>query len=166
MYLALSYDHRIIDGREAVSFLARIKELIEDPRFKTKKDRVANNDALSAILAGYFKTNTNDHWFKLIDAEGIPCGPVMDHVQVYNDPQTQARDMVAEVDHPSAGKTKTLGVHIKLRGTPGAVARPGRKCGPNAKNIQTDGGNKRYYPVKIKSAHRWGNRMSGRGNVS
>ncbi len=32
MYLALSYDHRIIDGREAVSFLVRIKELIEDPR--------------------------------------------------------------------------------------------------------------------------------------
>ena len=32
MYLALSYDHRIIDGREAVSFLARIKELAEDPR--------------------------------------------------------------------------------------------------------------------------------------
>lgn len=32
MYLALSYDHRIIDGREAVSFLVRIKEMIEDPR--------------------------------------------------------------------------------------------------------------------------------------
>ena len=32
MYLALSYDHRIIDGREAVSFLVRIKEIIEDPR--------------------------------------------------------------------------------------------------------------------------------------
>ena len=32
MYLALSYDHRIIDGREAVSFLARVKETIEDPR--------------------------------------------------------------------------------------------------------------------------------------
>ena len=32
MYLAMSYDHRIIDGREAVSFLARIKELVEDPR--------------------------------------------------------------------------------------------------------------------------------------
>jgi 2-oxoglutarate dehydrogenase E2 component (dihydrolipoamide succinyltransferase) len=31
MYLALSYDHRIIDGREAVSFLKRIKELVEDP---------------------------------------------------------------------------------------------------------------------------------------
>ncbi|MDG1981953.1 MAG: dihydrolipoyllysine-residue succinyltransferase [Alphaproteobacteria bacterium] len=32
MYLALSYDHRIVDGREAVSFLVRIKEIIEDPR--------------------------------------------------------------------------------------------------------------------------------------
>jgi 2-oxoglutarate dehydrogenase E2 component (dihydrolipoamide succinyltransferase) len=31
MYLALSYDHRIIDGREAVSFLVRIKQLVEDP---------------------------------------------------------------------------------------------------------------------------------------
>jgi 2-oxoglutarate dehydrogenase E2 component (dihydrolipoamide succinyltransferase) len=31
MYLALSYDHRIIDGREAVTFLVRVKEAIEDP---------------------------------------------------------------------------------------------------------------------------------------
>ena len=31
MYLALSYDHRIVDGREAVTFLKRIKELIENP---------------------------------------------------------------------------------------------------------------------------------------
>ena len=32
MYLALSYDHRIVDGREAVSFLVRVKECIEDPQ--------------------------------------------------------------------------------------------------------------------------------------
>ena len=31
MYLALSYDHRIIDGREAVGFLVKVKELIEEP---------------------------------------------------------------------------------------------------------------------------------------
>jgi 2-oxoglutarate dehydrogenase E2 component (dihydrolipoamide succinyltransferase) len=31
MYVALTYDHRIVDGREAVQFLVRIKELIEDP---------------------------------------------------------------------------------------------------------------------------------------
>jgi 2-oxoglutarate dehydrogenase E2 component (dihydrolipoamide succinyltransferase) len=32
MYLALSYDHRIVDGKEAVSFLVRVKESLEDPR--------------------------------------------------------------------------------------------------------------------------------------
>ena len=32
MYLALSYDHRIVDGREAVTFLVRVKEALEDPR--------------------------------------------------------------------------------------------------------------------------------------
>ena len=31
MYVALTYDHRIVDGREAVSFLKRVKDLIEDP---------------------------------------------------------------------------------------------------------------------------------------
>jgi 2-oxoglutarate dehydrogenase E2 component (dihydrolipoamide succinyltransferase) len=31
MYVALSYDHRIVDGREAVGFLVRVKELVEDP---------------------------------------------------------------------------------------------------------------------------------------
>jgi 2-oxoglutarate dehydrogenase E2 component (dihydrolipoamide succinyltransferase) len=31
MYLALSYDHRVIDGKEAVTFLVRVKEILEDP---------------------------------------------------------------------------------------------------------------------------------------
>jgi 2-oxoglutarate dehydrogenase E2 component (dihydrolipoamide succinyltransferase) len=31
MYLALSYDHRVVDGREAVTFLVRVKEILEDP---------------------------------------------------------------------------------------------------------------------------------------
>ncbi|KAG9634496.1 hypothetical protein KCU64_g15292, partial [Aureobasidium melanogenum] len=32
MYLALTYDHRLLDGREAVTFLVKVKEYIEDPR--------------------------------------------------------------------------------------------------------------------------------------
>jgi len=32
MYLALTYDHRLLDGREAVQFLVKVKEFIEDPR--------------------------------------------------------------------------------------------------------------------------------------
>lgn len=32
MYVALTYDHRLIDGREAVTFLRKIKSVVEDPR--------------------------------------------------------------------------------------------------------------------------------------
>ena len=48
--------------------------LIDDPRFATKTDRVANNDELNEIMASYFKTNTNDHWFALIDAAPLKEG--------------------------------------------------------------------------------------------
>ena len=42
MYLALSYDHRIVDGREAVQFLVKIKEYIEDPGDAARKLTVAD----------------------------------------------------------------------------------------------------------------------------
>ena len=44
MYLALSYDHRMIDGREAVTFLVRVKECIEDPRACCSTCESAPND--------------------------------------------------------------------------------------------------------------------------
>ncbi len=111
------------------------EELIEDPRFAMKADRVANNDALNALLSEIFATETTDHWFERINAAGIPCGPVMDHQQVYTDPQTLAREMVTEIEHPTAGTTKTLGVHIKLHGTPGGVRRPAPRHGEHTEEI-------------------------------
>ena len=44
MYLALSYDHRIIDGKESVGFLVKIKESLEDP-----KEFLMNNDVKKAL---------------------------------------------------------------------------------------------------------------------
>jgi crotonobetainyl-CoA:carnitine CoA-transferase CaiB-like acyl-CoA transferase len=58
-----------------------------------------------------------------LGAEGIPAGPVLHHDEVFADPQILARGMVAEVDHASAGKQKTLGVPIKMSATPGGVRR-------------------------------------------
>jgi len=46
MYLALSYDHRIIDGRESVSFLVRVKELLENPELL-----LIGQDPVKAMLA-------------------------------------------------------------------------------------------------------------------
>jgi len=96
-------------------------ELIDDPRFLEKKDRVARQQELAALLAPYFQQQTTDHWFQRFDAANIPCGPVMNHLETLADPHILARDMVAPVDHAKAGPGRTLGTPIKLSKTPGGV---------------------------------------------
>ena len=64
--------------------------LAEDPRFKSNGERVVNRDALVAILADIFKIETRGHWAALLDAAGIPNGPINAMDQVVADPQTQA----------------------------------------------------------------------------
>jgi crotonobetainyl-CoA:carnitine CoA-transferase CaiB-like acyl-CoA transferase len=64
--------------------------LAADPRFATNGERVVNREALVAILGDIFKTETRDHWAALLEAQGIPNGPINSMDQVVADPQTQA----------------------------------------------------------------------------
>ncbi len=114
------------------------EHLIEDERFKTKADRVANNKALVAILQERFITDTTEGWFDRLDAENIPAGPVRYHDEVFNDPHVLAREMVVEVDHPKAGRQRNIGTPIKLSGTPGGVRRPAPLLGEHSDEIRAE----------------------------
>ena len=109
--------------------------LTGDPRFATKPDRVGNVAALVEALTPYFKRETTAHWCAKLEAVGVPAGPVMNHVEALSDPHSVARDMVQEVDHPAAGRSKTLGVPVKLSGTPGAVRRPAPMLGEHTGEV-------------------------------
>jgi crotonobetainyl-CoA:carnitine CoA-transferase CaiB-like acyl-CoA transferase len=98
-------------------------EFLADPRFKTNADRVAHNDVLVATLQARLETKPTAHWLGQLQEAGIPAAPVLTHDQVFTHPQTIARDMVVEVDHAKAGRSRTLGVAIKMSETPGAVRR-------------------------------------------
>ena len=111
------------------------EELIEDPRFLTKADRVANNKALVALLQERFSTATTEEWFERLDAENIPAGPVKFHDEVFHDPHILARDMVVEVDHPAAGRHRTLGTPVKLSATPGSIRRPAPLLGEHTEEV-------------------------------
>jgi len=65
-------------------------DLANDPRFKSNGERVVNRTALIAILADIFKTKKRAHWATLLDAQGIPNGPINSMDQVIADPQTHA----------------------------------------------------------------------------
>jgi crotonobetainyl-CoA:carnitine CoA-transferase CaiB-like acyl-CoA transferase len=70
--------------------------LADDPRFRTNGERVVNRDALVAILADIFKTETRGHWAALLEAAGIPNGPINSMDQVVADPQTEALGQIQQ----------------------------------------------------------------------
>ena len=111
------------------------EHLIDDPRFQSKADRVANNKALVPEMEVYFKKQTTADLCAAFEEAGIPAGPVMDHVQVYNDPQTIAREMAVDVEHPKVGPMKTIGVPVKLSETPGSIRRPAPLLGEHTDEV-------------------------------
>jgi len=97
-------------------------ELAEDPRFLTIGDRMANLPALVEELENRFVTRPSAEWLALLDAAGVPAGPIHNVLEMHADPHTQAREMVVEAEHPRAGTVKTLGHPLKFSRTPGKVA--------------------------------------------
>ena len=97
-------------------------ELNGDERFCTNAARQSNLDALVDTLNGHIGKKTTDEWMALLEAVGVPAGPVLDIAQMHHDPQVIAREMVTEVEHTTAGTVKTIGLPVKFSKTPGKVA--------------------------------------------
>jgi crotonobetainyl-CoA:carnitine CoA-transferase CaiB-like acyl-CoA transferase len=101
--------------------LAALEPLIGDERFATNMARVAHYDALRDRLSTRLRERTSREWIAALTAAGVPCGAVRDVLSVLRDPQVDAREMVAAVEHAAAGVVKVLGVPLKLSETPGSV---------------------------------------------
>jgi crotonobetainyl-CoA:carnitine CoA-transferase CaiB-like acyl-CoA transferase len=65
-------------------------EWAEDPRFTTNAARVANKSALLAELDAIFLTRTKGEWIDLLEAGGVPCGPIHTLPEAVTQPQTEA----------------------------------------------------------------------------
>ena len=98
-------------------------ELASDNRYATNADRLANLDELVAEIERALAPHDVDQWVSRLLAEGIPCGPILDYAQVFDAPHTAARQMVEQVDHPTEGAVRMLGIPVKLSETPGTVRR-------------------------------------------
>jgi crotonobetainyl-CoA:carnitine CoA-transferase CaiB-like acyl-CoA transferase len=70
----------------------------------------------------------------------VPCGPINSIADMAGDPQTAARGMVVELEHPRAGRTRALGLPIKLSKTPGKVARPAPLLGQHTREVLAEYG--------------------------
>jgi formyl-CoA transferase len=93
-------------------------ELALDPRFATNPLRVQNRDVLVPLLADMVATRARDEWIALLEAVGVPCGPINDVGEVFANKQVQARAMAVELPHPSAGKVTLVRNPMKMSATP------------------------------------------------
>ncbi len=93
-------------------------ELAQDPRFATNAARVENRAALVPILAARFAARPAAEWIAALEAAGVPCGPINDRAQVFDDPHVRARGVRVEVPHPLAGKVPVVASPIHLSETP------------------------------------------------
>jgi crotonobetainyl-CoA:carnitine CoA-transferase CaiB-like acyl-CoA transferase len=125
---------------ERIARLVDAPELIDDPRFATNSARLAHRDELAALLGEHLRTRPTADWLAALDAAGIPAGPINDIAQMAADPQVRAREMVVELDHPVAGRTRALGVPVKLGTTPGAIRRPAPTYGQHTAEVLREAG--------------------------
>jgi crotonobetainyl-CoA:carnitine CoA-transferase CaiB-like acyl-CoA transferase len=83
-------------------------ELATDARFATPRDRYRNRDVLNDELEARFARRSRDEWVAVLDAAGIPCGPVLAIDEVFADPQVEHLRMLERVDHPVRGAVDVL----------------------------------------------------------
>ena len=121
-------------------------ELADDARFRTNGDRMRNLEALTPIIAERLKSRSSADWIREFEAAGVPVGPVNRIGDMLADPQVAAREMVVEVEHPRAGRTRALGHPVKFSRTPGSVERAAPLLGQHTRAILGELG---YSPADI-----------------
>ncbi|WP_372621957.1 CaiB/BaiF CoA transferase family protein [Falsiroseomonas sp.] len=89
-----------------------------DARFVRNADRVRNEAELSPLLAARFQDFTRAELTALLDAAGVPCGPINTVPDVFADPQVQHREMLCHLPHPLAGSVPQVVSPIRMQDAP------------------------------------------------
>ena len=86
----------------------------EDPRFATNQARMANREALEAVMNAVLTTKTTNDWVEVLEAAGVPCGPVYDYARMFADPQVRHRDMVQYASDPELGEVPHIRTPVRI----------------------------------------------------
>jgi succinate---hydroxymethylglutarate CoA-transferase len=110
-------------------------EWAADERFATNRARVAHRDLVDHQIAEALAADTAGAWIARLRAAGVPCGRINSVVEALADEQTQARDMIKTVAHPTIGELRLVGMPYKFSATPATVRRPPPLLGEHTEEI-------------------------------
>ena len=117
--LAVGNDGQFVKLCEAIGRAA----WASDPRFIRNADRVRNEAELTPLLAQRFRDFTRAELTALLDAAGVPCGPINTVPDVFADPQILHRGMLRQLPHPLAGTVPQVVSPIRMQDAPLAFDR-------------------------------------------
>lgn len=102
---------------QALCLALKRADLSSDVKFATNEKRVVHRHELVGILTKEFLTRPRDHWVSLVEAAGIPGGPIQNMAEVFDDPNVLQAGMLAETQHPTAGLVRGINSPIDFCGT-------------------------------------------------
>ena len=91
-----------------------LEYIASDPRFDRNQKRLQNKAILVPILEEAIRKWKGDNLLKKLGEEDVPAAPVNTLDRILSEPQILSRNMVVEIDHPKAGKFKSVGNPIKV----------------------------------------------------
>ncbi len=108
-------------------------ELADDERFATNPSRVRHRDTLVPILAEMVKARGKADWIAVLEAAGVPCGPINELDEVFDNEQVVARGMQVSLPHPCGADVKLVRNPIRMSATP-----PDARTAPPLLGAQTE----------------------------
>ena len=126
--------------------LLSLDHLVPDPRFATVAARLENRAALQDLIEQVTVKQPRRHWLTRCETAGIPAGPIYSVPEALGDAHARARGMIAEMNHPVAGRVKTLGNPVKLSASGPVMERAAPDLGEHTEAILREIG---YDPVAI-----------------
>jgi len=126
----------IIDPRQwpALCRIVGAPELETDARFAETQARNERAAELIALLDERFAREPREHWLRLLEAEGIPCGTVQGYQELARDEQVLANDYIVEAEDPRLGRIRMPGVPIQLSESPGRLG-PAPELGQHTEEV-------------------------------
>jgi formyl-CoA transferase len=110
-------------------------EWADDSRFEKNSNRVENRGVLIAAISEIFLDRETDAWLKLLNQAEVPCAPVQTVDQVFKAPQVLHREMLVQVEHPTAGTVRMAGIPVKFSVTPASVRLPPPLLGQHTEEV-------------------------------
>ena len=104
-------------------------------RFATNPQRVRHRDELVGLIRERTVGRTTDEWIAVMEAAGVPCGPINSLDRVFADPQVQARELRVEMAHPLAGTVPLVANPIHMSASPVGYVRPPPTLGEHTEEV-------------------------------